>query len=205
MGCSSEQLKALSRGAYLHDIGKIGTPDAILLKPGKLTEEERAIMETHVRIGYELMCSIAFLASSAEIVLTHHERYDGAGYPQGLIGEGIPLSARIFAAADTLDAMTSDRPYRRALPYSAAREEIIRESGRQFDPKVVKGFLAIPEEVFEAIRLDVANPHARLRLHGSCRTTGPSNGAKGRRGPPIEFTAKPNPPHVFSTSTQGLI
>jgi response regulator RpfG family c-di-GMP phosphodiesterase len=167
LGCSSKQLKTIARKSLLHDIGKIGIPDAILLKPGKLTEEERAIMETHVRIGYELVCSIAFLAGSAEIVLSHHERYDGTGYPQGLVGDEIPLSARMFSVADTLDAMTSDRPYRRALPYSAAREEIIRESGRQFDPKVVKGFLAIPEAVFEAIRLDVANLHIRLSSRGS--------------------------------------
>lgn len=166
LGCSSEQLKTITRGACLHDIGKIGIPDAILLKPGKLTEEERVIMETHVRIGYELVRSIAFLADSAEIVLTHHERYDGTGYPQGLRGDEIPLSARIFAVADSLDAMTSDRPYRPALLYSAAREEITRESGRQFDPKVVTGFLAIPEEVLEAARLDVVDPHARVRMPG---------------------------------------
>jgi len=178
LGCSGEQIKTIARGACLHDIGKIGIPDAILLKPGKLTEEERAIMEAHVRIGYHLVCSIAFLASSAEIVLTHHERYDGRGYPQGLVGDEIPLSARIFAVADTLDAMTSDRPYRRARPYSAARGEIIRESGRQFDPKVVKGFLAVPEEVLEAIRLDVAYPHTRGRLPGSGGTSSSSTGAK---------------------------
>jgi len=178
LGCSSEQLKTMARGAGLHDIGKIGIADAILLKPGKLTQEERAIMETHVRIGYELVCSIGFLAPSTEIVLTHHERYDGTGYPQGLRGEGIPLPARIFSVADTLDAMTSDRPYRRARLYSAAREEIIRESGRQFDPKVVRAFLAIPEEVLEAIRLDVANPHTRGRLPGSGGTSSSSTGAK---------------------------
>jgi response regulator RpfG family c-di-GMP phosphodiesterase len=164
MGCSDDQLKIIRRGVWLHDIGKFGIPDAILSKPGKLTDEERAIMETHVRIGYELVCRIAFLAGSAELVLTHHERYDGTGYPQGLVGDEIPLSARIFAVADTLDAMTSDRPYRRALPYSAAREEIIRESGRQFDPKVVKGFLTIPEEVLETIRLKAANYHTHVRL-----------------------------------------
>ena len=178
LGYSSEQLKSIARGAGLHDIGKIGIRDAILLKPGKLTEEERAIMETHVRIGYELVSPIAFLAASAEIVLTHHERYDGRGYPQGLVGDEIPLSARIFAVADTLDAMTSDRPYRRARPYSAAREEIIRESGRQFDPKVVNGFLAIPEEVLEAIRLDVANPYTRGRLLGSGGASSSPTGAK---------------------------
>src|SRR5208337_1017787 len=138
----------------------------------------RAIIKTHVRIGYELVCPIALLAGSAEIVLTHHERYDGRGYPQGPVGDEIPLSARIFAVADTLDAMTSDRPYRRARPYSAAREEIIRESKRQFDPKVVKAFLAIPKEVFEAIRLEVANPHTRGRLPGSGGTSSSSAGAK---------------------------
>jgi response regulator RpfG family c-di-GMP phosphodiesterase len=164
IGCSSEQFKTIARGVYLHDIGKFGIPDAILRKPGKLTEEEMAIMETHVRIGYELVCRIAFLAGSAQLVLTHHERYDGTGYPQGLLGDEIPLSARIFAVADALDAMTSDRPYRRALPYSAAREEIVRESERQFDPNVVKGFLSIPEEVLETIRLEAANYHTHVRL-----------------------------------------
>jgi response regulator RpfG family c-di-GMP phosphodiesterase len=167
MGCSREQLKTISRGVYLHDIGKCGIPDAILRKPGKLTGEEMAMMETHVRIGYDLVCRIGFLAASAELVLTHHERYDGTGYPQGLLGDEIPLSARIFAIADTLDAMTSDRPYRRALPFAVAREEIVRQSGRQFDPKVVKEFLSIPEEVLETIRLEAANHHAYERRPGS--------------------------------------
>jgi len=161
MGCSSAQLGTIARGVCLHDIGKFGIPDAILRKPGKLTEEERAIMQTHVKIGYELVCRIAFLASSAELVLTHHERYDGGGYPRGLRGDEIPLLARIFSVADTLDAMTSDRPYRRALPYAAAREEITRESERQFDPRVVKGFLSIPEEIFQKIRLEAAQYHTQ--------------------------------------------
>ena len=113
-------------------------------------------METHARVGYELVSRIAFLAPAAEIVLTHQERYDGTGYPQGLVGEEIPLGARIFAVADTLDAMTSDRPYRRALPFSAARAEITRESGRQFDPDVVRVFLSIPEKLWEDIRLEAA-------------------------------------------------
>jgi response regulator RpfG family c-di-GMP phosphodiesterase len=164
IGCSMEQLRNIARGVYLHDIGKFGIPDAILRKPGKLTPEETAVMETHVRIGYELVCSIAFLASSAEIVLTHHERYDGTGYPQGLRGDEIPLAARIFAVADTLDAMTSDRPYRLALPYSAAREEIMRQSERQFDPKVVQAFLSIPEEVLTSVRLKSANFRTHMGL-----------------------------------------
>jgi HD-GYP domain-containing protein (c-di-GMP phosphodiesterase class II) len=113
-------------------------------------------METHVQIGYELVGRIAFLAGAAQIVLTHHERYDGTGYPQGLAGEETPLEARIFAVADTLDAMTSHRPYRRAVPFSAARAEIVRQSGRQFDPKAVQAFLSVPQWVGENIRLDAA-------------------------------------------------
>ena len=149
---TSDELKQLERGAYLHDIGKIGIPDSILLKPGKLTPEEMAIMQTHVQIGYDLMSRVAFLSVAAQVVLTHQERYDGTGYPQGLAGEDIPLGARIFAISDTLDAMMSDRPYRRGRPYSVARDEIQRESGKQFDPQVVGVFLSIPEETWAAIR-----------------------------------------------------
>lgn len=161
-GCSNDQLKQIARGSYLHDIGKIGIPDAILLKPGKLSADERVTMETHARIGYELVSRIAFLAPAAEIVLTHQESYDGTGYPQGLIGEEIPIGARIFAVADTLDAMTSDRPYRRALPLSAARTEITSESDHQFDPKVVEVFLTIPEEDWENMRQEVAKGSNRF-------------------------------------------
>jgi response regulator RpfG family c-di-GMP phosphodiesterase len=161
--CTASQLSQILRGSYLHDIGKIGIPDAILLKPDKLTAEEVAVMRSHARIGYELVRHIPFLAPAAEIVLTHQEAYDGTGYPQGLKGEEIPLGARIFAVADTLDAMTSDRPYRRALPWAVAREEIRRESGQQFDPQVVRAFFAIPEEVWAEIRLKVA--HNRASTH----------------------------------------
>jgi response regulator RpfG family c-di-GMP phosphodiesterase len=159
MECPGDQLKHIERGSYLHDIGKIGIPDAILLKPGKLTPEEKQIMEAHARIGYDLVSRIAFLAPAAEIVLTHQERYDGTGYPQGLVGEEIPLGARVFAVADTLDAMTSDRPYRRALPHAAARAEIERESGRQFDPQAVRVFLNLSENFFENIRRGFAGQH----------------------------------------------
>jgi putative nucleotidyltransferase with HDIG domain len=168
MGCSDEQITNIARGAYLHDIGKIGVPDAILRKPAKLTDEETAIMRTHVRIGYELVCRIAFLKDAAAIVLTHHERYDGTGYPQGLVGKEIPLGSRIFAVADTLDAMTSDRPYRHALPYSTAHDEIVRGSGKQFDPEVVQAFVRITETEFAQIR------HAQDVRRGS-RSTGPSS------------------------------
>jgi putative nucleotidyltransferase with HDIG domain len=152
MGCSKKQLHTIARGAILHDIGKIGTPDSILMKPGPLTVEERAVMETHVGVGYRLLHRIAFLVDAAEIVLAHHERFDGTGYPQGLSGADIPLGARIFAVADSLDAMISDRPYRRALTFAAAREEIMRESGKQFDPDVVSAFLAIEEGIWPELR-----------------------------------------------------
>jgi len=160
---SPDQLKQLERGAYLHDIGKIGIPDLILLKPGKLTPEETAVMKTHVRIGYELMSRVAFLASASQIVLTHQECYDGSGYPHGLRGEEIPLGARIFAVADTLDAMMSDRPYRQGRPYAVARAEIQRESGKQFDPQMVAIFLEIPEETWMTIRSEVARKSAQRK------------------------------------------
>ncbi len=171
LNCSEAELQVIQRGAYLHDIGKIGIPDSILLKPGKLTEGERTVMESHARTGYELVCRVTFLAAAAEIILTHQERFDGTGYPQGLVGEEVPLGARIFSVADTLDAMTSDRPYRRALPYATARAEIIRESGRQFDPRIVEAFLSIPEARFEEIRSksvqQVASAHRHAISSGS--------------------------------------
>ena len=165
MGLPAAQLKNIARGSYLHDIGKIGIPDAILLKPGKLTPEEREVMESHVRIGYDLVCHIGFLAGAAEIVLAHQERFDGTGYPQGLVGDEIPIGARIFAVADTLDAMTSDRSYRKALSFAAAKAEIKRESGRQFDPKVVAAFLSLPETTWQEIREQAVTP--RLISAGS--------------------------------------
>ncbi len=152
MGCGPAELDAIGRGALLHDIGKIGIPDAILMKPGSLSRRERTAMMTHVGTGYNLLSHFEFLEGAAKIVLTHHERFDGKGYPQGLAGEDIPLGARIFAVADTLDAMTSDRPYRQALNFAAAREEIIRESGGQFDPRVVAAFLTIEEARWDEIR-----------------------------------------------------
>ena len=158
--CTPEQVVQILRGSYLHDIGKIGIPDAILNKPGKLTPDEVVVMRTHSRVGYELVSHIPFLAPAAEIVLTHQESYDGTGYPQGLKGEAIPLGARIFAVADTLDAMTSDRPYRRALPWSVAYDEIRRESGQQFDPKVVQAFFTIPAGVWQEIRHTVVHSGA---------------------------------------------
>jgi HD-GYP domain-containing protein (c-di-GMP phosphodiesterase class II) len=163
LGCGREELKSLERGSYLHDIGKIGIPDSILLKAGRLDAQEREIMDSHVRIGYDIVCRVAFLARPSEIVLTHQERFDGTGYPQGLVGSEIPLGARIFSVADTLDAMTSDRPYRRALPFAEARDEIVRYSGVQFDPDVVQAFLSVPEDTWIRIRAEVGQGRQSLR------------------------------------------
>jgi putative nucleotidyltransferase with HDIG domain len=161
-GCSEEELKHIVRGSYLHDIGKIGIPDSILLKPGKLTEEETAVMQAHAQIGFELLQRIAFLEPAAEIVLTHQERFDGKGYPQGLAGAQIPLGSRFFSVADTLDAMTSDRPYRKALPFSVARDEIASQSGRQFSPESVQIFLSLPETIWSEIREEVGETRERM-------------------------------------------
>jgi cyclic di-GMP phosphodiesterase len=151
MGWSQKQLETLARGAYLHDIGKLGIPDGILLKPGPLTENERKLMQQHVQIGFDVIKDVPFLADAAEIILMHHEQYGGAGYPRGLKSEEIRPGARIFAVADTLDAITSDRPYRRASSFESARETIRRLSGSQFDPRVVEVFLSIPEDVWPTI------------------------------------------------------
>src|SRR5579864_325403 len=134
MWLRSDQIRGIARGAFLHDIGKMAIPDAILRKPGALDPEEVAIMREHCYRGYQILRRIPFLTEAAEIVYSHQEKYDGTGYPRGLKGEEIPLGARIFSVADTLDAITSNRPYRAAQPLSAARDEIERWSGRQFDP-----------------------------------------------------------------------
>ncbi|HYL69582.1 MAG TPA: HD domain-containing phosphohydrolase [Candidatus Limnocylindria bacterium] len=149
---SLTQLKGLAIGASLHDIGKLGIPDGILLKPGPLTLEERRIMQQHVQIGFDLVKRIPFLASAAEIILMHHERCDGSGYPQGLKATQIPLGAKIFAVADSVDAITSDRPYRSALPFEHARHEIERQAGTLFDPQVAGVFLSFPMESWQAMR-----------------------------------------------------
>jgi putative nucleotidyltransferase with HDIG domain len=154
MGWSEDKLESLAKGAHLHDIGKLGIPDGILHKPGPLTAEERKLMQRHVQIGFDLVADIAFLADAAEIVLTHHERYNGEGYPRGLKGDEILPSARIFAVADSFDAITSDRPYRRASSFASGIEVIRGCSGIQFDPEVVSAFLSIPEETWPAIAKD---------------------------------------------------
>ena len=156
MGGLESQMRNIAMGAWLHDIGKLAVSDAILLKPGPLTDEERKIMQLHVQIGYDLVKSIPFLADSAEIIYAHHERCDGSGYPRGLKTEEIPVGARIFAVADTFDAMTSDRPYRRALPFEASREVIERGAGKQYDSQVAKVFLSIADETWKVMRKETA-------------------------------------------------
>jgi response regulator RpfG family c-di-GMP phosphodiesterase len=156
VGGLDHQLKNIAMGAWLHDIGKLAISDSILLKPGRLTEDEREIMQGHVQIGYDLVKGIPFLADAAEIIYAHHERGDGSGYPRGLMAADIPMGAKIFAIADTFDAMTSDRPYRRALPFAVSREVIERGAGIQYDQHVANTFLRIPEETWEAIRHETA-------------------------------------------------
>ena len=145
----------LSFGFLLHDVGKIGVPDAILRKPGPLTDAERAIMDTHPDVGWRIVSQAGFSPMVAEIVLTHHERWDGFGYPQGLRGEQIPLPTRLFAVADCLDAMTDDRPYRVGMRLEDAIEEVQRHSGSQFDPLAVRALLSLDRgRVAELLQLD---------------------------------------------------
>jgi putative nucleotidyltransferase with HDIG domain len=155
IGVDADQLRIIARGAFLHDIGKIATPDNILLKPGKLDPPEVAAMRQHCALGYQMVRKIPFLREASEIIYTHQETFDGTGYPRGLRGEAIPLGARIFAIADTLDAMTSDRPYRKALTFDQARAEILRCSGSQFDPAIVQVFCNMPEALWHNLRDEV--------------------------------------------------
>ena len=138
LGLPASARRDLHYGSLLHDIGKIGIPDAILNKPGKLTDAEWEVMRRHPEIGTRMVAGVAFLRPALPIILAHHERWDGRGYPRGLAGEAIPLGARIFQVADTLDAIVSDRPYRRGQPLEAALAEIRRHAGTQFDPAVVE-------------------------------------------------------------------
>jgi putative nucleotidyltransferase with HDIG domain len=170
MGLPREQIAVIARGAFLHDFGKMAIPDAILRKPSKLTKEEMAIMQEHAYLGYERLKKIPFLTEASEIVYSHQEKFDGTGYPRHLKGEEIPLGARIFSVADTLDAITSDRPYRPAQSLQAARAEIAAWSGRQFDPEVVKVFLEIPDNIWEDLRKEI---------HAQIYRVAYSTGAKG--------------------------
>jgi putative nucleotidyltransferase with HDIG domain len=170
LGLPREQIAVIARGAFLHDIGKMAIPDAILRKPDKLDSNEVAIMQEHAYRGYQMLKKIPFLTEASEIVYSHQERYDGTGYPRQLKGNEIPLGARIFSIADTLDAITSDRPYRPAAPLKAARAEIEKWSGRQFDPEIVKVFLEMPDAIWEDLRKEIEGQSYRVAY---------STGAKG--------------------------
>jgi diguanylate cyclase (GGDEF)-like protein/PAS domain S-box-containing protein/putative nucleotidyltransferase with HDIG domain len=153
-GYPAELLPSLERGAFLHDIGKIAVSDVILRKPGPLTSEEWVEMRKHPEAGYDILRSFPFLRPVCDIVRHHHERFDGTGYPAGLKGAQIPRGARVFALADTLDAMTSDRPYRKALEFEAARNEILQMSATQFDPQLVEVFRKIPLATWTRLRTE---------------------------------------------------
>jgi response regulator RpfG family c-di-GMP phosphodiesterase len=183
-GVPEPDLGDLERGVLLHDIGKIGIPDAILSKPGPLTPDEWKIMQRHPDIGRRLIEKIPFLHDAVPIVYHHHERWDGTGYPLGLRGEGIPLGARIFAVADTFDAMTFDRPYSKAVSFQTARQEIRRCAGTHFDPAVVTTFLTIPV-------------HLLVEIHGD---TGDETTRQSGRARELPVRA---PTHVESRDSEG--
>jgi len=144
LGLRGSQLLHITRGALLHDVGKIGIPDTVLLKPSSLTSEEWSLMHKHPLFGYQMLRDIKFLRFSLDVVLYHHERYDGNGYPKELQGEEIPLGARIFAVIDAFDAITSNRVYRPAQSFDTAHKVLLENANQQFDPKVVEAFLSIP-------------------------------------------------------------
>ncbi len=155
MDLPAAEIRMIARGAFLHDIGKMAIPDEILRKPGQLTDREAEIMREHCYRGYQMLRKIPFLQQAADIVYSHQEKWDGTGYPRGLKSTDIPVGARIFSVADTLDAITSDRPYRKAKPMEAAQLEIQRWSGRQFDPGVVRVFVTIPTRLWVDLRKQI--------------------------------------------------
>jgi HD-GYP domain-containing protein (c-di-GMP phosphodiesterase class II) len=176
------EVRSICRGALIHDIGKIGVPDAILRKPGLLDPAERLIMEKHPVAGYEMLLGVPYLAQEIPIVLAHQEHWDGTGYPFGLQGDEIPLGARLFAIADTFDALTSDRPYRQGRSCEEALAVIAAAAGTQFDPHAVAAFMAVPvsewetirAHVFEAVRIRRAQQAQRINAERPQRHLGPA-------------------------------
>jgi putative nucleotidyltransferase with HDIG domain len=154
-GMPRDQIAVLARGAFLHDIGKIGVHDSILQKPSALTPDETTSMREHCLLGYKMVKKIPFLAEAAEIIYSHHEWYDGTGYPRGLKGEEIPLGARLVAVANALDSIMSDLPDHPAQSYGAAREEIRHWAGRQFDPVVVNTLVSTPDKIWNDLRIEI--------------------------------------------------
>jgi putative nucleotidyltransferase with HDIG domain len=161
-GLPGKQLSELEVGALLHDIGKVAVPQNVIEKPGRLTDDEWRVMKLHPAIGARLLSEIPDCSAESNIVLCHHERFDGGGYPNGLRGQDIPLGARIFAVADTLDAICSLRPYRKASPLSVARKEIDAMAGSQFDPAVVRSFRMVTDSEILAIQKIYAESEAPL-------------------------------------------
>ncbi len=165
LGLPPDQLKAIEWGGLLHDVGKMAVPDGVLRKPGPLTANEWHIMKQHPTWGFDMLAEVSFLQPAAvEIVYSHHERWDGQGYPRGIAGEQIPLAARIFAVADTYDAITSDRPYRRARGHAAAIAELRRAAGEQLDPAMVDAFLGLSELELRQLTDRCRNVHPGLSL-----------------------------------------
>jgi ribonuclease P protein subunit RPR2 len=143
-------------GFLLHDVGKVAIPDAILFKPGKLTAAERQLMQRHSVIGARIVESVDFLGAAVKVIRSHHERWDGRGYPDGLARDAIPLPAQVFAVADVLDALTTDRPYRQKSPFADARRMIVADSGSHFSPEAVRAYNQVPDDVFEEIAREVS-------------------------------------------------
>ena len=158
LGVPADLCQRYALGALLHDIGKIGVPDAILLKQGPLDDAEWATVKRHPESGYCILAPLPHLGQASDLVFSHHERFDGSGYPRGLVGDEIPMGARIFAGADVFDALTSPRPYRRQCPYSQARQMIRDGAGKDYDPKVVEAFLRVPTADWEGIAESVEKP-----------------------------------------------
>ena len=176
MGLRKEQLRQIESAAILHDIGKIGVADAVLSKAGPLNEEEWLEMKRHPELGFQVLSGIDFLSEAAEVVYAHHERFDGSGYPRGLKGDEIPLGARVFAIVDAYDAMTSHRPYRKALPHHKAVEEIKRNAGTQFDPEIVRAFMDAERRglLFEGAEDPDAHPGVADLVEHAARTLTPA-------------------------------
>ncbi len=169
-GLDDAAIRRLVKGAFLHDVGKIAIPDRILLKPGKLDADEFAQMKTHVAHGLDILRSSAWLADAADVVGGHHEKFDGSGYPAGLAGEAIPLTARVFAIADVFDALTSRRPYKDPMPFAAAMGILAAGSGGHFDPALLATFTTIAEPL-----------HGHLTAIGDAGVEGELRGLVGRR------------------------
>jgi len=151
MGLKGKDLVDVYCGSLLHDLGKIGIPDSILLKQGRLTPDEKEIMSTHPVIGYRIINHIGYFSRASEIIYSHHEHYDGAGYPRALQGKEIPIGSRIFTVCDALDALTVDRPYRAAVSFDKARKNILDDNGKMFDPEVIEVFRETEYELLEFV------------------------------------------------------